>query len=211
MSANRILSIYTARRTILGHLEKLGYAITDYIGFNINEVDAMVRNGQLDMLPLHSSNGTKLYVKFLCGTRSNTKLASPKAVIEIIEDLYVNDAVLERSDTLVIVMDGEPNGPLVEKLKYLYDNSGYFLVVHNIERLQFNIMEHQLVPPTRVISDAETAAMLKKYNIQSPKLIPEISRFDPVALAICMRPGQVCEIVRPSPTAMEKTVYRVCV
>ena len=41
--------------------------------------------------------------------------------------------------------------------------------------------------------------------------LPDISRFDPVSLAIGMRPGQVCEIIRPSKTSIKGTYYRVCV
>ena len=40
---------------------------------------------------------------------------------------------------------------------------------------------------------------------------PIISRFDPVAQSIGIRPGQVCEIIRPSKTAIIAPYYRVCV
>ena len=52
---------------------------------------------------------------------------------------------------------------------------------------------------------------MKKYNISKPELLPEISRFDPVAKAICIRPGQVCKITRPSKTAIETNYYRICI
>lgn len=209
MSSNRVLSIYNSRRIVLDHLENLGYDVSEYIGFSINEVDAMVQNSQHDMIIQGENN--KVYVKYLCGTTANTKLASSKVLTELVEDLFINDAVLDKEDTLILVIDGEPNKPLIEKVKYLFDRNGYFIVVHNIERLQFNIREHALVPKTRVLSHDETAQMMQKYNIPSTKMLPEISRFDPVSLAICMRPGDVCEIKRPSPTATETLFYRVCV
>jgi DNA-directed RNA polymerase subunit H len=217
MSSNRVLSIYNSRRIILNHLENLGYDVSEYVGFNINEVDAMVQNSQHDMILRGDAESdrapeNKVYVKYLCGTTANTKLASAKVLNEIVEDLFYNDdVILEKADTLILVIDGEPNKPLLEKVKYLYDRNGYFIVVHNIDRLQFNILEHALVPKTRVLTEDETAEMMRKYNIQSTKMLPEISRFDPVALAICMRPGEVCEIKRPSPTATETLFYRVCV
>jgi DNA-directed RNA polymerase subunit H (RpoH/RPB5) len=40
---------------------------------------------------------------------------------------------------------------------------------------------------------------------------PEISRFDPLALALFLRPGRVCRLVRNSPTALASEYYRVCV
>ncbi len=50
-----------------------------------------------------------------------------------------------------------------------------------------------------------------RYNITDKSQFPQISRFDPVAKAICLRPGQVCKIIRPSKTAIETTYYRFCI
>ena len=49
-----------------------------------------------------------------------------------------------------------------------------------------------------------------KYHITNISQFPEISRFDPVAQALGMRPTQVCEILRPSPTAIVSPYYRYC-
>jgi len=43
------------------------------------------------------------------------------------------------------------------------------------------------------------------------KQLPEVSRFDPHSLAMCLRPGEVCQYERKSPTAMKTDYYRVCV
>jgi DNA-directed RNA polymerase subunit H (RpoH/RPB5) len=52
---------------------------------------------------------------------------------------------------------------------------------------------------------------MKKFNIKDRTLFPEISRFDPVAQVIGLRPGQVCHILRASKTAITSDYYRVCV
>ena len=57
----------------------------------------------------------------------------------------------------------------------------------------------------------EIDAVKKKYNVTNNNLFPEISRFDPVAQVIFIRPGEICEITRPSKTAIESFYYRVCV
>ena len=41
--------------------------------------------------------------------------------------------------------------------------------------------------------------------------LPEISRFDPQALAMCLRPGQICKFERDSATALKYEYYRICV
>ena len=52
MSSNssRINKIYNSRSVLLEQLEDRGYNIEEYVGFSINEVDAMFANNQLDML-----------------------------------------------------------------------------------------------------------------------------------------------------------------
>jgi len=205
--SNRILSLYKSRHNIIEILEQLKYKTADYEGFSINEIDAMFVNQQLDMLVTNPSQKTKVYIKYFL----SAKQIRPQNLDEIIEDLFVIDNVLTKDDTLVIIMEEEPNETLITKLKYLYDHDGIFVVVHNIQRLQFNILKHKLVPPTTLLDHDSVEELKKTYNLKSLTQLPEISRFDPVALAICLRPGQVCKIVRSSATALETNYYRICV
>ena len=75
----------------------------------------------------------------------------------------------------------------------------------------FNILDHVLVPPHRILSNNEVVEVKKRYNITEDTQFPDISRFDPVAQIIGIRPGQVCEIIRPSKTAITGLYYRICV
>jgi DNA-directed RNA polymerase subunit H (RpoH/RPB5) len=60
-----------------------------------------------------------------------------------------------------------------------------------------------------VLGNAEE--MKKKYNLESLSKLPEISRYDPQALAVMLRPGQVVEFTRSSFTALESKYYRICI
>jgi DNA-directed RNA polymerase subunit H (RpoH/RPB5) len=167
----------------------------------------MYVNKQLDLLVNHKSNDKKVYVKYYL----DAKQIRPPNLDNIIEDLFVIDNVLTKNDTLIIITEDEPNDTIINKIKYLFDSEGIFVILHNIHRLQFNLLEHSLVPSAVILKDAEIEEMKKTYNIKSLQQLPEISRFDPQALAICMRPGQVCMIFRKSATALSYTYYRICV
>jgi DNA-directed RNA polymerase subunit H (RpoH/RPB5) len=206
-NSNRILSLYKSRKTILEYLDDLDYETKDYIGFSINEIDAMYVNKQLDLLINHKSNDKKVYVKYYL----DAKQIRPPNLDNIIEDLFVIDNVLTKNDTLIIITEDEPNDTIINKMKYLFDSEGIFVVLHNIHRLQFNLLQHTLVPTAVILNDADIEEMKKKYNIKSLQQLPEISRFDPQALAICMRPGEVCMIFRKSATALSYNYYRICV
>jgi DNA-directed RNA polymerase subunit H (RpoH/RPB5) len=112
---------------------------------------------------------------------------------------------------LIVIIDDEPNDTILAKVKYLYDHDGIFVIVHNIQRLQTNILNHVLVPPMTVLNDTQTTEFMKTYNIKDKLQLPEISRFDPQALVVGVRPGEICKIARSSITAMMTDYYRVCV
>ena len=56
----------------------------------------------------------------------------------------------------------------------------------------------------------EKKEVYTKYNILNDQQIPDISRFSPPVLAIGIRPGELCEITRPSKTAITAPFYRIC-
>jgi DNA-directed RNA polymerase subunit H (RpoH/RPB5) len=211
---NRVVQIYNSRTTILELLRsKHNYNIDEYKGFSINEIDAMINSNQLDMLLTHIGEGdtienapSKTYVKFHIKSNLNDTALRP-----ILEDLFIDTDTLTKKDTLIVIFDGEPNDSLKAHLVYKYNHDGIFVVAHNIKRLQFNILEHTLMPMNiRILNETETIALKEKYHLKNVKELPEISRFDPMALAICLRPGQICTFDRKSPTALITEYFRIC-
>ena len=112
---------------------------------------------------------------------------------------------------MFIILKSDINETITNVLKNIWEKDGIFIVIINIQRLQFNILEHSLVPPHRILSEEELEEIKIKYNINKLSQLPEISRFDPVAQVIGIRPGQVCEIIRSSKTAVSTKYYRVCI
>tara|TARA_Y100000389_G_C17405878_1_gene488010 strand:+ start:181 stop:810 length:630 start_codon:yes stop_codon:yes gene_type:complete len=206
-NSNLILSLYKSRNTILELLEYQGYDISNYLTFSIYEIDTMYNNNQLDLLVNHHDQDKKTYVKYYL----NSKQIKPNNLDEIINDLFNIENILTKNDTLVVITEDEPNDTIITKIKYLYDKLNIFVVIHKIERLQFNILNHTLVPKCEILNNEEVKELQKNYNITDIHKIPEISRFDPQALALSLRPGQICKYYRNSSTSMNYTYYRICV
>ena len=80
----------------------------------------------------------------------------------------------------------------------------------NINRLQFNILNHTLVPKHRVLTEKETEIIKQKFNISSTRDIPAISRFENISQVLGIRPGEFVEIKRPSKTSITSYFYRIC-
>jgi DNA-directed RNA polymerase subunit H (RpoH/RPB5) len=207
-SNNRVLQIYNARKIILELLHMTSnYNIDDYKGFSINEIDVMLNSNQLDML-LSEGNPSKTYVKFHLGKNLNENSLQP-----IIEDLFILTDTLSTKDTLIVIYEGgDPNDSLKTHLKYKFSHDNIFVVVHNIKRLQFNLLQHHLIPSNiTILTDSETTELMQKYHLNKLQELPEISRFDPMALAISLRPGNVCKFYRKSPTSLLAEYYRICI
>jgi DNA-directed RNA polymerase subunit H (RpoH/RPB5) len=230
-SNNKTINIFKSRTTITELLYEQGYDTKEYESFNVNEVDAMILTGQLDMIvsnktdeAMDKSDIKKVYVKYYLEAK---QLRGP-VLDDIVEDLFVSqyggragesiqsakenmETTLTKKDTLVIIVENEPNESIISKVEYLYEKDGIFVVLFNIRRLQFNILRHRLVPPIHILTPSEKEEFMSKYNINSLGKIPEIGRFDPQAQAVFLRPGEICRFERESISSLKYYYYRVCV
>jgi DNA-directed RNA polymerase subunit H (RpoH/RPB5) len=211
---NLISRIYKSRTVLLQQLEMQGYSCDDYKYFSSNEIYTMVKNNQLDMLITRESNAptgkeSKLYIKYML----EEKQLRPQILDKLVEDLFELEEVLtdKTTDSIVVVCNEEPNETMQKKMQYMFDRNGYFVVLHNIHRLQFNVLEHQMVPDCKILSETDIQELMEKYNIKDVRNLPEISRFDPQALAMTLRPGKIMQFMRKSMTAMETPYYRICI
>jgi DNA-directed RNA polymerase subunit H (RpoH/RPB5) len=203
-ASGTITAIYKSRTNLLKLLKAQGYDVSQYDNFGMNEVHAMNSNKQLDMLVVKES-GQKAYVKYHLG-----KPLRRDNIMECVEDLYHLEKTLTKQDSLIIVMKSEMNDTNVSVLNQIWEQAGIHIVIFSLDRLQFNILEHSHVPKHTILTDEETQAMMTRYNVAHTDMLPNISRYDPVAMAIGMRPGQVCRIERLSKTAVKTVYYRVC-
>ena len=210
--SSQISSIYTSRNVVLNLMKRQEYNVDDYDKFSINEVNTMKLNNQLDMLLEKNEEDettkrkNKIYIKYYLG-----KMIRPANIQEMVDDLFNLEVILTKDDALFIIIKEDMNETLINELKHIWEKDGIFIIIQNIKRLQFNILDHILVPNHRVMKNSEVSEIMTKYNILDMSQFPDISRFDPVAQVIGLRPGQVCEITRSSKTAIESKYYRVCI
>lgn len=200
-----ISEVYKSRRNILDIMKKQNYNVSEYSNFSINEVNSMFNNDQMDMI-LENDNERKIYIRYNLGSKINESV-----ILNFVEDLFYLSETLQKTDTLFIITKEELNDPLSNVLKQIWEKEKVHIVIESIARLQFNLLNHNLVPNHRIMNDNEVGGIMEKYNILSLEQLPEINRFDPVAKLIGIKPKEVCEIKRPSKSAIESYYYRVCV
>jgi DNA-directed RNA polymerase subunit H len=209
-----ISQIYQSRKNVLELMERQGFDVTGYANFSVSEINSMKQNNQLDMLLEQKSNSTsettptnkKVYIRYYLA-----KTIRPSNLQEMIDDLFILTETLKKQDTLYIIIKDNVNETLINQLKEIWERDGIFIIIESIKCLQFNILKHTLVPEHNVISEDDVKTVMTRYNITDKVQFPDISRFDPVARAIGLRPGQVCHILRPSKTAITTDYYRICI
>ena len=74
-------------------------------------------------------------------------------------------------------------------------------------KIEFNVLNHELVPIHELLSDEEAASLFAEYNILSEQL-PKIMASDPAAKAVGAKAGNVVRIRRKSKTAGEAIAFR---
>tara|TARA_B100001093_G_scaffold231396_1_gene221934 strand:+ start:2663 stop:3283 length:621 start_codon:yes stop_codon:yes gene_type:complete len=200
---SHIISILNSRKNLLDILEKRSYNVNNYKNDGINEIGILLEQDQLDMLCKNSSN--KIYIKYYIN-----KILKPQNIYNIIEDLFYLENILEKKDDLIIVIKDEPNDTLIQTIKDIWMNENIYISLISIKRLQFNILEHSLVPKHIILNKKEEEEFKKQYNILDNSQIPTISYFDPVSLVMGIRPQNIIKIERYSRTSINSTYYRIC-
>jgi|AntAceMinimDraft_18_1070375.scaffolds.fasta_scaffold02120_10 DNA-directed RNA polymerase subunit H len=200
-----VLQIVKSRINLLSILKTRGYDVSNYEDQSVSQVHIMLQNDQLDMLVKNPRSDRTAYIKYHLG-----KTLRGNNIMEFIDDLFTLDSVLKKTDELIVIGRDIANDSMEKNLRQIWSQHQYLITVFGLPSLQFNILNHTLVPSHRILSDNEAQEIKSKYNIMDDTQLPDISRFSPVAQAIGIRPGEICEILRPSKTAVFAPFYRIC-
>ena len=203
-----VSKIFRSRLIILDILKKRGFNVSEYEGFSITEIYTLMKNEQLDMLITNQESGKKIFMKYHLGPKLKS---NGTQIYEYVEDLFDIEEILSDNDELIIVTKDKTNDGLKQIVSQLFVNDKKFVNIYNIYDYLFNILDHDLVPEHKVLSDTQKKEVEKQFYVTDNKQFPEISRFDPVAQAIGLRPKELVEITRPSPTAITTKYYRLCI
>jgi len=205
-SSGAFNKLYISRKIMVDFLGNQGYDISNVSNFSHGDVHIMAKNSQLDMYLTNPDNNQKVYVKYYI-----IKELRPQNIHDLIDELFVLEEFIKKGDQLLIITKSPANKTMKSELEKVWSNSGIYINVISLLELQYNILNHVMVPTHIKLNDSEKQAFLTKYNIFKEDRIPEISRFDPVAKVLGVQPGQVCKIIRPSRTAIEGVYYRICI
>ena len=219
--------LYRSRKTILQILANRGYDTKPYENFGPGEIEAMLvasvsnkekDNGsafridverKVDETSKWADSPIKKCRVIYCFSRLKNRLGKFMASIIHPED----DDGVNVADTEVIVILALPEG---EPVADAFHSTAYFewsthklrISFFRLANLVIHPAEHVLVPKHEYIPKKEAE---KLFNTQARLKLPFI-RFheDMQARILGLVPHDIVKITRPSPSAGEYTIYRIC-
>jgi len=206
--------IYHSRNTLLKVLAARGFNTKPFEKFGPFEIGAMAAGGfgafrmdlersaeaatdtgltkcRVEMAP-HIKNRLPGYINSITDTEENTDAVTP--------------------DTELIVLTFDPIVEAFNTMAFLtYSKTGIRVCFFQIDTLVNNPLDHVLVPKHERVPVSEHTNFLKSIRATSKSVLP-IIRFheDMIARLMCLVPGDIVKITRPSVNAGEYISYRVC-
>ena len=122
------------------------------------------------------------------------------------------NAVEEREEGIKNALDSAEKAK--EEMENLNADNERILAEARLERdnllKEAREMKNNIINEAKDQANTEADKIKSQYNITKDSELPDISRFSPVAQIIGLRPGDLCEIKRPSKTGITTLFYRIC-
>ena len=219
--SNILNEIYNSRKTLLKYLKRQKYDTEELENFTIAEINAMEQaSQQQNAHPLVNQLNYSVKTKTnkendeeqqTCSVIYYNNKTLKKALLHDLIDEYYDYDCKDKNTCSLIIVTSSINDTNINVVREMWEKYGQYCVLYDLVSLQYNIIEHEYVPKHLKLTQTEKESVMKKYNISNDSQFPEISVFDPVAKAILMRPGELCEITRYDKISFKNTFYRICV
>ena len=205
--------IYRSRITLLDILESRGYDTTSYRKFSPQEIERMVvkpTSLMMDLQPREAAAAGSPSIRVIYFLE-RLKQRLPKLIDRLLGE---DEAIAVDPETAeVIVMTNDEIGDVFNNMAIsAYTNHKLKISFFEILHLSaLNPLRNVRVPKHELVPKDEHDALMKKLFISSKTALPLIRYHeDPIARCMGLLPGDIVKITRPSPSAGEYVVYRVC-
>jgi DNA-directed RNA polymerase subunit H (RpoH/RPB5) len=124
-------------------------------------------------------------------------------------DIYDGGELTKADDILVLV--NEPWHEIFDKTSLqMWQTQKARITFFHIKQVVVHPGRHVLVPPHRKLNAEEAKAEMTRWSVTQKSQFPLIKHSDVQAKLLGLVPGDVVEILRPSPTSGVARVLRIC-
>ena len=226
--AQFIEKVFRSRQTLLSVLHDRGYDVAGASKFGPEEIRegiAVTSNGRALEFTVKARDGmnvptptVRVYIflqrikQRLSGFLSSLETpigVAPEANSRKPEQL---GSPVDPAQTTVICLINEPVVSVFHQASInQWNTRNLRLAFFYMDSFQMNPLHHYLVPPHEIIPKEQHDPLMKSMYITQKSQFPFIRYHeDPITRVIGAIPGDIIKITRPSPSAGEYIVYRVC-
>lgn len=200
-----------SRQTVLDILEERGYDALPYRNIAPEQILTLVMAatpGALDMIlkkkPDSAAPCERAAVLYMLHGRNLRHRMET-----FMSDVYKEGIVTPTDDTLVVL--NEPWNEIFDKTSLqLWQKEKARITFFHIKHVVVHPGRHVLVPPHRKLNAEEAKAEMMRWSVTQKSQFPLIKHSDMQAKLLGLIPGDIVEILRPSPTSGIARVLRIC-
>ena len=219
IDSERVDVLVRSRTTLLDHLEDSGYDTRPWRKYSYKEIDAMVPKPPAGMPPAlrmvlkrreDAPEGPQECWVYFSLTRIKQKLGATVLKILTPDDGSPFPPLNPETTELILIIT-EPVAANFHSVAFdMWMKKQLRLRFFQAEAIINNPLKHILVPKHEKVPKEEEDAILQQLCAKKSQL--PIIRFheDPIARMLGLLPQDLVKITRPSPTAGECVIYRVC-
>jgi DNA-directed RNA polymerase subunit H (RpoH/RPB5) len=208
--------IIRSRQTILDILEERGYYTMPYRNIAGDQILTLAEGHSraLDIVvkkrPDSEAPCERAVVIYSIQDRTRSRLDTTLRSFYMEPSASLTGNAVSKKDDLIVILN-EPYHEVFDKAAAAaWQNERSRLTFFHIKQLVVHPGRHVLVPPHRKLSLEEARAELERLHIGTRSQLPLIKHHDIQARVLGLVPGDIIEVLRPSPTAGVARILRVC-
>jgi len=208
--------ILRSRNTLLDILDERGYDVSKYRYIAPDQILILAwgHPRSLDIIVPKKADGAapceRAVIVYQIQDRIWTKMGTfANKLYDEAPDAMGANRVKPTDDVIVIL--NEPYNDIFDKTSVqLWQTQRSRLVFFHIKQVVVHPGRHALVPPHRKLTADEAAEILTRYHVSAKTQLPLIKHHDIQSRVLGLVPGDIVEVLRPSPTSGIIKVYRIC-
>ena len=206
-----------SRNTLLDILDERGYDVSKYRYIAPDQILTLAEGHPraLDIIvPKKAADSPapceRAVVVYQIQDRIRTKMGTfAEKLYDKAPDAMGSNLVKPTDDVIVIL--NEPYNDIFDKTSLqLWQTQRSRLVFFHIKQVVVHPGRHALVPPHRKLTVEEATEILERYHVSAKTQLPLIKHHDIQSRVLGLVPGDVVEVLRPSPTSGVSRILRIC-
>jgi len=197
-----------SRHTILDILDDRGYDTTIYRNIAPDQILTLAEKPRaLDILVKKKTDTApceRAFVVYMLQDRIRLRLGT------FTRDVYEGEDAPSKTDDVIVILN-EPYHEAFDKVSLqMWQQQKARMTFFHIKQIVVHLGRHVLVPPHRKLTPEESKAEMDRLHITQKSQFPLIKHHDIQARLMGLVPGDLVEILRPSPTAGVARILRIC-